>query len=63
VLRQWVASRAAFAFVVIPVVTVLLSARLDNEPVRAGLVLGGLLVVAGVYVGALRTRPADAPVS
>ena len=54
VIRQWSASRAAYAFVIIPVVTVLLSAWLDDEPIRAGLILGGLLVLAGVYVGALR---------
>jgi drug/metabolite transporter (DMT)-like permease len=59
VLRHWTASRAAYAFVVIPIVTVALSAWLDDEPVRAGLVAGGLLVLAGVYVGAL--RPARVP--
>ena len=52
--RHWAASRAAFMFVVIPVVTILLSAWLDDEPIRTGLILGGVLVVAGVYVGALR---------
>src|SRR5215216_1880268 len=41
-------------FVIIPFVTIVLSAWLDNEPVGVGLVLGGLLVLAGVYVGALR---------
>lgn len=55
VLRYWAASRAAYAFVLIPFVTVLLSAWLDHEPLGAGLLPGGLLVVAGVYVGALRT--------
>ena len=54
VLRHWPASRATYAFVLIPFVTVLLSSWLDDEPVGAGLVLGGLLVLAGVYVGALR---------
>jgi drug/metabolite transporter (DMT)-like permease len=54
VLRQWSASRAAYTFVLIPIVTVVLSAWLDDEPIGAGLVLGGLLVLAGVYVGALR---------
>lgn len=54
VLRYWNASRAAYVFVVIPVVTVVLSAWLDDEPIRIGLVLGGILVLAGVYVGALR---------
>lgn len=54
VLARWTASRAAYVFVVVPVVTVALSAWLDDEPVGTGLVLGGLLVLAGVYVGALR---------
>jgi drug/metabolite transporter (DMT)-like permease len=54
VLRYWAATRAAYGFVIIPFVTVLLSAWLDDEPVTWGLVLGGLLVLVGVYVGALR---------
>jgi drug/metabolite transporter (DMT)-like permease len=58
VLGHWSASRTAYTFVVIPFVTVVLSAWLDDEPVRTGLVLGGLLVLAGVYVGALRASPA-----
>jgi drug/metabolite transporter (DMT)-like permease len=58
VLGRWSASRTAYTFVVIPFVTVVLSAWLDDEPVRTGLVLGGFLVLAGVYVGALRASPA-----
>jgi drug/metabolite transporter (DMT)-like permease len=54
VVRLWSASRAAYTFVLIPLVTVLLSAWIDDEPVGAGLIFGGLLVLAGVYVGALR---------
>src|SRR6266511_592722 len=54
VLRHWTAARAAYTFVLVPVVTVVLSAWLDDEPIRAGLLLGGSLVLAGVYVGALR---------
>jgi drug/metabolite transporter (DMT)-like permease len=54
VLRYWAATRAAYGFVIIPFVTVLLSAWLDDEPVTLGLALGGLLVLVGVYVGALR---------
>jgi drug/metabolite transporter (DMT)-like permease len=62
VLRYWTASRAAYGFVLIPLVTVGLSVWLDDEPVSAGLVLGGLLVLAGVYVGALRpARVSPAP--
>jgi drug/metabolite transporter (DMT)-like permease len=59
VLRYWTASRASYGFVIIPFVTLLLSAWLDNEPVGLGLVVGGLLVLAGVYIGAL--HPARVP--
>jgi hypothetical protein len=38
---------------------VALSAWLDHEPVGARLAFGGLLVLAGVYIGAL--RPARTP--
>jgi drug/metabolite transporter (DMT)-like permease len=60
VIRLWSASRAAYTFVLTPVVTVLLSAWLDDEPITLGLVGGGLLVLAGVYVGALRPAEASA---
>jgi drug/metabolite transporter (DMT)-like permease len=62
VLRYWAASRAAYGFVLIPFVTVMLSAWLDNEPLGVALLLGGLLVLAGVYVGALHpTGPPSTP--
>lgn len=54
VLRSWPASRAAYIFVLIPLVTVVLSAWLDEEKFGPGVVVGGLLVLAGVYFGALR---------
>jgi drug/metabolite transporter (DMT)-like permease len=59
VVRLWSASRAAYTFVLIPVVTLVLSAWIDDEPIGVGLVFGGLLVLSGVYVGAL--RPAASP--
>ena len=54
VLRQWEASRAVYFDVLIPPVAVALSSWLDNETVSAGLIVGGSLILAGVYVGALR---------
>lgn len=56
VLKHWSASRANYVFVVIPVFTIPLSAWLDDESVGPGLLLGAVLVVAGVYLGALRGR-------
>lgn len=62
VLRYWAASRAAYGFVLIPIVTVMLSAWLDSESITTGLVFGGLLILSGVYVGALRPgRAAESP--
>ncbi|MFI2431109.1 DMT family transporter [Streptomyces sp. NPDC018693] len=51
VIEHWGASRAAYVFVVIPPVTILLSAWLDDEPLSAGLLLGAPLVLVGVYLG------------
>jgi drug/metabolite transporter (DMT)-like permease len=57
VLHFWDASRAAYGFVITPIVTVALSAWLDHEPIGSRLLLGALFVLAGVYVGALRRPP------
>jgi drug/metabolite transporter (DMT)-like permease len=54
VVQRWSASRTAYVMVLVPFVTVVLSAWLDQEPVTTGLVVGGLLVIAGVYIGVLR---------
>jgi drug/metabolite transporter (DMT)-like permease len=51
---RWEASRYAYLFVLVPVLTVALSAWLDDEPVGEGLLVGGVLVLVGVHVGALR---------
>jgi drug/metabolite transporter (DMT)-like permease len=55
VVQGWGAARSAYMMVLIPVVTVLLSSRLDQEPITPRLVIGGLLVGSSVYIGALRT--------
>jgi drug/metabolite transporter (DMT)-like permease len=59
VLGRWTASRVAYSFLLSPIVSILLSVWLDDEPVGPGLVLGGLLVLGGVYIGALRARSAE----
>ncbi len=54
VLRHWDASRAVYFDVLIPPVAVLLSAWLDDENLSVGLIIGGLLVLVGTYLGAMR---------
>lgn len=54
-LGMWSASRANYTFVLIPVFTVAISAWLLDERLNAAFVVGGVLVIAGVYIGALRT--------
>jgi drug/metabolite transporter (DMT)-like permease len=54
VLKHWSASRATYVFVLIPLLTIALSAWLDDETVGLGLLAGGTLIVAGVYLGVLR---------
>jgi drug/metabolite transporter (DMT)-like permease len=63
ILGRWSASRTAYVFVIMPVITISLSAWLDDEPLRDELLLGGLLVFAGVYIGALRGDSPAAPVT
>jgi drug/metabolite transporter (DMT)-like permease len=53
VLRHWTASAVSYAFVLFPVVAILLSAVLEGTPVTAGVVVGTVIVAVGVYVGAL----------
>lgn len=57
IVQNWTASRASYVMVLIPLVTLTLSAWLDEEPITGGLLLGGALVLIGVYVGALRELP------
>jgi len=56
VAQHWSASRASYVMVVIPLVTITLSAWLDQEPVTGSLLLGAALVLSGVYIGALRNH-------
>jgi drug/metabolite transporter (DMT)-like permease len=60
VIGRWGASRAAYVFVVIPLVTIVVSAWLDDEPLTVSLLVGTPLILIGVYVGALR-GPRESP--
>jgi len=52
-IRRWTPSAASYAFVVIPVTTMLLEAWLADVPVTATALVGAGLVMVGVWFGAL----------
>jgi drug/metabolite transporter (DMT)-like permease len=63
VLGRWTASGASYAFVLTPIVTVVLASLLTDETISLAFLAGALVVIAGVYVGALRpTKKPAAPV-
>lgn len=61
VLTRWTASATSYQFVLSPLVTVAVAAWLAGETVTPTFAVGGLLVIVGVYVGALHRRPAGPP--
>ena len=67
VVRRWTASATSYLFVLFPVATLALGAWLADEPVTAQAVTGAVLVMAGVWYGALAPArravqpPAPAP--
>ncbi len=54
VLNHWTATAASYQFVLFPPVTIVMGTLVAGESVTGGLLLGVPLVLAGVYVGALR---------
>jgi drug/metabolite transporter (DMT)-like permease len=64
VLKRWEASRAAYNFVLLPPITLVFSSWILDEKVGFELIFGGLLILVGVYIGALRPQrsPVEVPV-
>jgi drug/metabolite transporter (DMT)-like permease len=62
ILKTWTASAASYEFVIAPIIAALLAAWLLDEQLTAQVGLGGAVVLAGVYVGAL-THEADGGVT
>jgi drug/metabolite transporter (DMT)-like permease len=59
VLGRWTASAASYQMVLIPLVTVVVSAWLHDESITPAFAAGSVLVLLGVYVGAIRRWPAE----
>lgn len=53
ILSRWTASGTSYSFVLIPLVTIVLASWLANEKITLQFMLGGTLVVLGVWIGAL----------
>jgi len=53
IISRWTASGTSYSFVLIPLVTIVLASRLANEQITLQFLIGGTLVVLGVWVGAL----------
>jgi drug/metabolite transporter (DMT)-like permease len=53
VLRRWTASGASYEFVLAPIVAAGFAAIFQGERITLAIVGGGVLVLAGVYIGAL----------
>jgi drug/metabolite transporter (DMT)-like permease len=53
VLRRWTASGSSYAFVMSPLITVVLAAQLAGEQITSSFILGAGLVLSGVVFGAL----------
>jgi drug/metabolite transporter (DMT)-like permease len=58
VVERWTASATSHAFVLMPVIAVVMGALVADEPIAATTIVGGAIVCAGVYVVAAPT-PAD----
>jgi drug/metabolite transporter (DMT)-like permease len=54
-LHRWPASRVAYQFVLAPIVAIAVAALLLDEPIEPAVLAGTGLVIAGVWLGALRS--------
>jgi drug/metabolite transporter (DMT)-like permease len=53
VMRAWTSSAVSYAFVLFPVTTLLIEAWLLDEPLAIRSIVGAVIVMAGVWLGAL----------
>ena len=61
VLGRWTATGTSYGFVIIPLVTVVVASTLAGEQITLSFIAGGVLVLAGVLVGALLPSKPPSP--
>jgi drug/metabolite transporter (DMT)-like permease len=57
VLSRWTASASSYVFLLVPISSVVIAALLLGEVITISFVIGAALVIAGVWVGAIRREP------
>jgi drug/metabolite transporter (DMT)-like permease len=65
ILGRWTASATSYVFVLFPFVTVILATQLADEQISLAFIGGGILVLLGVWFGALmkpKPKPVEKPV-
>jgi drug/metabolite transporter (DMT)-like permease len=60
VVQRWTASAASYVMLLMPLVTIVVATVVLGSSVSPTFLLGGAVVLGGVYVGALRRRPSSA---
>ncbi len=63
VIQRWSAGSASYMAALLPVTAVIAAAIMLGEPITLTMVAGGLVVLAGVYIGALAPSRSVEPVS
>jgi drug/metabolite transporter (DMT)-like permease len=61
ILGRWTASGTSFGFVITPLVTIVVATSITGEQITLSFVAGGVLVLAGVLVGALLPSKPPSP--
>ena len=56
IIQRWTASAASYATLLMPPVTVALATILTGDPIRPSFVLGSVVILGGVYLGAFLTN-------
>lgn len=59
VISRWTASASSYMLVLVPIVTVFFASWLANETVTLAFLIGGTLVLLGVYIGAMAPTNID----
>jgi len=59
VIGRWTASTTSYSFLLMPLVAVIASSVVTGEPITPLLIVGGVLVLIGVYVGAFAPSVAN----